>query len=168
MAAFVAVLVALLPAGLLAASGAVGRNGPGGPQGSELVLGSLTVTASQACTVAYSLQVQTESGSGDDTFELQLYDDGALIQIATLRAPADGALHTLAGTLQLGQSVSQANPGVGVYLVDSAASLDFVDPAPVTCGAVEIPTIDTVGAFLLGGLLLASALLVLRRSRRPV
>jgi hypothetical protein len=161
--AFLLSLLALLPAAAAAAVGTGSLNGPGDPQGGRLALGDLAVSSPENCVVAYTLQVQSEGGGGNDTFELQLFDDGALVQAEALSAPADGAVHALTGTIHLHQAVSQVNPGLGVYLVDSGAILDFVDPAPVSCGFVEIPTLDAVGAWILGGLLLASALVVLRR-----
>ena len=163
--AFLLALLAYLPAG---AAASVGLNGPGGPQGGRLALGDLVVSSPAGCTVAYSLQVLTENGAGSDTFELQVFDDGALIQVEALSAPADGAVHALSGTIGLQHPVSQANPGIGVYLVDSGVILDFVDPADVVCGFVEIPTLDSAGAWILVGLLLASALVVLRRPRRAL
>lgn len=133
-----------------------------------LALGDLTIGAPSGCAVPYTLQVLTEVGPADDEFELQVYDDGALTQIVALSAPSDGLLHALSGTIVLAQPVSQVSPGIGVYLVDSGAILDFVDPVPVTCGVVEIPTLGSVGVWLLGGLLLASGFLTLRRSQRSV
>jgi len=141
-------------------------NGPGSLLEMRLALGDLTLGASTGCSVAYTLQVLTEVAPGSDDFELQVFDDGALTQIVALSAPSDGLLHNLSGTIVLGQPVSQASPGIGVYLVDSGTILDFVDPVPVTCGAVEIPTLGSVGAWILGGLLMASAFAVLRRPRR--
>lgn len=152
----------LLPAGAAAIGAATGLNGPG-TGGPRISLGNLAVSSPAGCFVAYTLQVQTEIGSGDDAFELQIFDDGLLIQTQPLSAPADGGVHALAGSLQLQHVVSQANPGIGVYLVDSGVILDFVDPADVGCGLVEIPTLDSAGAWILGALLLASALVVLRR-----
>lgn len=158
-------LLAALPAGAASGGDASGRNGPGGPQGGRIAVGNLIVSSPANCSVAYSLQVQTDIGSGNDDFELRIYDDAVLVQTQALSAPADGAVHALSATLRLEQPVSQANPGVGIYLVDSGVILDFVDPADVTCGFVEIPTLDTTGALLLGGLLFASALVLLRRHR---
>jgi len=88
------------------------------------------------------------------------------VQIEALSAPSDGLLHDLSGTIVLGRPVSQTSPGIGVYLVDSGAILDFVDPVSVTCGIVEIPTLGAVGAWILGALLMASGFVVLRRPRR--
>ena len=132
----------------------------------RLALGELTLGTPTGCSVAYTLQVLTEVAPGSDDFELQVYDDGALTQIVSLSAPSDGLLHDFSGTIELGQPVSQASPGIGVYLVDSGTILDFADPVPVTCGVVEIPTLGSVGAWLLGGLLMASGFVVLRRPRR--
>jgi len=151
----------------LAANAAV-PNGPGDPQGGSLTLGDLTVTSPENCSLAYSLQVFTDAGVGNDDFELQVFDDGAIVRVLALSAPADGALHQLSGTFQLDRPISQQIPGIGVYLVDSGVILDAVDPLNITCGVVEIPTLGTTGAWLLGGLLMASALVVLRRPRRCV
>lgn len=134
----------------------------------QLALGDLTIGSSTGCAVAYALHVITELAPGSDDFELQVYDDGALTQTLTLSAPSDGLLHDFSGTIALDQAVSQATPGIGVYLVDSGTILDFVDPVPVTCGAVEIPTLGSIGAWLLGGLLVASGFLQLRRHRSAV
>ena len=164
-AALAVTLGVLLPTEAAAIGSPSGLNGPGAG-GLRIALGDLVVSSPASCAVGYTLQVQTELGSGDDTFELQIYDDGLLIQSQPLSAPADGGVHALAGSLQLQHAVSQASPGIGVYLVDSGVILDFVDPADVVCGLVEIPTLDTVGAWILGGLLLASALIVMRRPRR--
>jgi hypothetical protein len=153
-------------AGVAFAQGVAALNGPGELGPMRLVLGDLTVESPAGCSVAYTLQVLTEVGPTSDDFELQVYDDGVLTQIVALSAPADGLLHDLSGTIELDQPVSQANPGIGVYLVDSETILDFVDPVNATCGVVEIPTLGSVGAWLLGGLLLASGVLVLRRTRR--
>jgi len=163
------VLLAMLNAGPTAAVGGdtSPRNGPGGPSGGRISVGNLAASSPGNCAIAYSLQVQTEIGSGSDSFDLQIYDEAALIQTQTLSAPADGGVHALSGTLQIDQAVSQAVPGIGIYLVDGAAILDFVDPVDVTCGLVEIPTLDSAGALLLGALIFASAL-VLLRSRRSV
>ena len=166
--AFLVSLVAFLPASAAAANAAGSLNGPGGPQGGRLALGDLVVSSPEGCVVAYTLQVLTERGAGNDAFELQLFDDGALVQVEALSAPADGAVHALAGAIHLRHPVSQTSPGIGVYLVDSGAILDFVDPASVACGFVEIPTLDSAGAWILVGLLLASALVVLRRPRRAL
>jgi hypothetical protein len=142
-------------------------NGPGNLLEMRLALGDLTVEASTGCSVAYTLQVLTELAPGSDEFELQVYDDGALTQIVALSAPSDGLLHDFSGTIELGQPVSQVSPGIGVYLVDSGTVLDFVDPVPVSCGVVEIPTLGSVGAWILGALLMASGFAVLGRRRRP-
>jgi len=160
-------------ASLLAAPGWAanqqGLNGPGLPANSpefgELSLGDLAVSSPEGCTLAYAVQVFTDAGTGDDTFELQVVDDGVIVSVRSLSAPADGAIHQLSGTLQLNHAVSQAIPGVGVYLVDDGTILDAVDPVVLGCGIVEIPTLDTAGAWLLGGLLLACGLVVLRRPR---
>lgn len=165
--AFLLTLVVFLPAPAAALDATGNLNGPGRSAGGRLALGDLAVSSPEGCVVAYTLQVQTESGGGNDTFELQLFDDGELVQVEALSAPADGAVHALTGTIHLHQAVSQVSPGLGVYLVDSAAFLDFVDPAPVSCGFVEIPTLGSVGAWILGGLLLASALVLLRRRAAP-
>ena len=137
-------------------------------QAERLTLGSLEATSPAACIIAYSLQVQTEIGAGDAGFDLQIFDDSDLVQTLSLSAPADGAVHSLAGSLTLQHPVSQTSPGVGVYLVDSGAILDFVDPLDIVCGVAEIPTLDTAGMWILAGLLLASALVLFRRSRRIV
>ena len=167
-AGFVALMI-LVPSASTAAQGvpgADGLNGPGEPQIGRLALGSLTISSPAECTLAYTLQVLTESGSGADTFELQIFDDGNLVQIQPLSAPADGAVHALSGDLRLQHPVSQTSPGLGVYLVDSSVILDFADPVDIVCGFVEIPTLDSAGMWILTGLLLASALVVFRRSRR--
>lgn len=143
------------------------RNGPGGPSGGRISVGHLDASSPGNCSIAYTLQVQTEIGSGSDSFDLQVYDDAVLIQTQRLSAPADGAVHALAGTLRIDQPVSQTTPGVGIYLVDAAAILDFVDPVDVTCGLAEIPTLDSTGALLLGALLFATALFLLRRRGLP-
>ena len=140
-------------------------NGPGELRPMRLALGDLTIGPPAGCSVAYTLQVLTEVGTGSDEFELQVYDDGALVQIEAFSAPSDGLAHSFAGTIELDQPVSQVSPGIGVYLVDSGAILDFADPVNATCGIAEIPTLGSVGAWILGGLLLASALFVLRRPR---
>lgn len=141
------------------------RNGPGGPAGGRISVGNLAASSPGNCAVAYTVQVQTEIGPGSDSFELQIYDDAALLQTQTLSAPADGAVHSLSATVRIEQPVSQTTPGVGIYLVDSGAILDFVDPVDVTCGLAEIPALEPAGALLLGGLIFASALFLLRRRR---
>jgi hypothetical protein len=166
--AFLLALLAFLPAPGAALDATGSLNGPGRLEGGRLALGDLVVSSPESCVVAYTLQVQTESGGGNDAFELQLFDDGELVQVEALSAPADGAVHALAGAIHLQHPVAQTSPGIGVYLVDSGAILDFVDPASVTCGFVAIPTLDSAGAWILGGLLLASALVVLRRPRRAL
>lgn len=153
-------------AGAAFAAGNATLNGPGELQPMRLALGDLTIGAPAGCSVAYTLQVLTDVGTGSDEFELQVYDDGVLTQVVALSAPADGLAHNFAGTIELDQPVSQVSPGIGVYLVDSGAILDFVDPVNATCGIAEIPTLGSVGAWILGGLLMASALVVLRRPRR--
>jgi hypothetical protein len=141
-------------------------NGPGSLLEMRLALGDLTIAAPSGCAVPYSLQVVTEVAQGNDDFELQVYDDGALVQVESLSAPSDGELHEFSGTIRLDRPVSQTSPGIGVYLVDSDVILDFVDPVPVACGVVEIPTLGSVGAWILGAMLLASGFAVLRRPRR--
>ena len=167
--ASVCLLAACGPLGLVAgvafAEGGATLNGPGELGPMRLVLGDLTIGSPAGCSVAYTLQVLTEVGTGSDEFELQVYDDGALTQIVALSAPADGLLHDFSGTIELDQPVSQASPGIGVYLVDSGAILDFADPVNATCGIAEIPTLGSLGAWVLGGLLLASGVVVLRRTR---
>lgn len=155
-----------LVAGVASAEGRAALNGPGGLGPMRLVLGDLTIGPPAGCSVAYALQVLTEVGTGSDEFELQVYDDAALVQVVALSAPADGLLHAFSGTIELDQPVSQASPGIGVYLVDSGAILDFADPVNATCGIAEIPTLGSLGAWVLGGLLTASALVILRRPRR--
>ena len=152
-------------AGAAFAAGNATLNGPGELQPMRLALGDLTIGTPAGCSVAYTLQVLTDVGTGSDEFELQVYDDGALTQVVALSAPADGLLHDFSGTIELDQPVSQASPGIGIYLVDSGTILDFADPVNVTCGIAEIPTLGSLGAWLLGGLLLASGVFVLRRPR---
>ena len=55
-------------------------NGPGELRPMRLALGDLTIGPPAGCSVAYTLQVLTEVGTGSDEFELQVYDDGALTQ----------------------------------------------------------------------------------------
>ncbi len=155
-----------LGAGAAFAEGNAALNGPGELQPMRLVLGDLTIGSPAGCSVAYALQVLTEVGTGSDEFELQVYDDAALVQVVALSASSDGLLHDFSGTIELDQPVSQASPGIGVYLVDSGTILDFADPVNATCGIAEIPTLDAIGAWILGGLLLASGFFVLRRPRR--
>lgn len=157
-----------LATGVAFAQGNAALNGPSELGPMRLVLGDLTVGTPTGCSVAYTLQVVTEVGPSNDDFELQVYDDGLLTQILPLSAPADGLIHHFSGTIELAQQVSQTSPGIGVYLIDSGTLLDFVDPVPVVCGVVEIPTLGSVGAWILGGLLLASALVILRRPRRSL
>jgi hypothetical protein len=161
LAGCLSVLLAAAPA---VAADALGLNGPGRPEAANLILGDLTVSSPQGCTLSYAVQVFTESGGGDDSFELQVVDDGEIVLIHPLTAPADGAVHQLSGSIRLGRSVSQAFPGVGVYLIDTGVILDAVDPVDIVCGVVEIPTLGSAGAWLLGGLLLACGFVVLRRS----
>ena len=73
----------------------------------RLALGDLTSDSPAGCSVAYTLQVLTEIGAGSDTFELQVYDDGALIQVEALSAPADGLVHDFAGTHRVSTSRSR-------------------------------------------------------------
>lgn len=153
-------------AGAARAENATGLNGPGRSYNGRSTLGDLAITSSENCSLAYAIQVFTDSGQGNDDFEIQVVDDGAIVQILALSAPADGAIHQLSGTLRLKAPVSQQVPGIGVYLVDSGVILDAVDPLPISCGFVDIPTLDATGTWILGSLLLASALVVLRRPRR--
>ncbi len=98
-------------AGAAFAAGNATLNGPGELRPMRLALGDLTIGTPAGCSVAYTLQVLTDVGTGSDEFELQVYDDGALTQVVALSAPADGLAHDFSGTIELDQPVSQVSPG---------------------------------------------------------
>ncbi|MEO8274573.1 MAG: hypothetical protein ABI639_00025 [Thermoanaerobaculia bacterium] len=163
-----------VPGAAVSSASPADRNGPGsvatagaasGSLPQQLSLGSLSASSPASCVLAYSVQVLTDSAPGTDTFELQIFDDGAIAQTQTLSAPADGAVHHLQGTVTIAHPISQSTSGVGVYLVDDGAILDFADPVGIICGAVDIPTLDALGTSVLAGALLLSALVLMRRRR---
>lgn len=131
-----------------------------------VALGALELSAPNGCAVAYSASVVTTLGEGLESFELQVVDDGAITQIVSLTAPADGAVHLVQGAFKLARFPAQESPGIGVYLVDEGLILDAVDPFGVPCSAPDVPALAGTGFLTLGGVLALAALVMLRRSRR--
>lgn len=129
-----------------------------------VVLGSIQSLSVDRCVLAFSVQATAEALGGEDAFRLEIYDDGALVRVASLSIPADGAVHTVAGTVEL-PHVSQAVPGIGVVLADDQI-LDFEDPYPASCVPTEVPTLGRAGLAGLGALLGLAAIAVVRRRGR--
>jgi len=162
----------LLCAGLLLASGEVAA--ADGPQvnGFNLVLptgnlGTLEASAPQGCVIGYSATVFADAGGGEDSFQLQVVDDGQIVQVETLSVPADGAVHTVAGSFKLRRAPNAATPGIGLYLADGGVLLDAVDPLELACREFEpeVPTLAGAGYVALGSVLALAAILFLRRPR---
>ena len=131
------------------------------PHGS---LGSIAATP-DGCRIAFTITIVTDPGGGTDSFELQVADDGLVIQTIPLSAPADGNSHEVTGSFWLAMSPGNATPGIGLYLLDDGNVLDILDPLPVGCSPLEVPAVGSRGFATLGMLLAASALVVLRRTR---
>jgi hypothetical protein len=169
MRVFRASLALGLAASLAAATGAFAGNLPdslaapvAAPE--AVVLGSIQTLSVDRCVLSFSVQATAEALGGEDAFRLEIYDDGALVRVAPLSIPADGAVHTVAGTVEL-PLVSQAVPGIGVVLADDQL-LDLEDPFPATCVPTEVPTLGRAGLAGLGALLGLAAIAVVRRRGR--
>jgi hypothetical protein len=151
---------------------AVAGNGPGALSADaqtraateSLTLGAIQSLAVQGCVLSYTLQVTADAGGGTDSFSLQVWDESAIVREALLAVPADGAVHTVAGTIHL-PPISQSKAGIGVYLVDGAI-LDVEDPFAASCVPFEIPAASRAGIAGFGLLLTAAALFALRRRER--
>lgn len=131
-------------------------------------IGSLEATAPvNGCVVSYTATVLADAGGGEDSFQLQVVDDGAIVQVETLTVPADGAVHTVSGSLRLKKAPLTGSPGIGLYLADGAQLFDAVDPLEVPCRAFEpeVPTLAGAGTAALVGVLALAAVVVLRRAR---
>jgi hypothetical protein len=160
---------ALVAAAAFAAAGGVllasGFNGPGAPI-PNANLGSLAATASGGCAVEFAATVHTASGGGQDDFSIQISDDGRLIRVVDLYAPADGTSHVVNGAFELTSPPGDATPGIGLYLVDDGRILDAIDPFVVPCGALAVPALGGRGLAALVSLLAFAALATLGRARR--
>lgn len=142
---------ALWPAAATAPSGAVG---------------SLVATP-DGCLIDYSIAIVTDGGGGSDAFEIQVADDGQVVQIIPLSAPADGQQHQVTGSFRLGRQPGHETPGIGLYLIDDGHVLDILDPlGGIGCSPLEVPALDRGGFAALGGLLALAAFFALRRLRR--
>ena len=133
-----------------------------GPNGA---VGSI-VASPTGCLIEFTVSIVTESGGGSDAFEIQVADDGQIVQTIPLQAPADGQAHEVTGAFRLAQPPGNETPGIGLYLVDDGNVLDILDPLVVGCSPLEVPALGGRGFVALGGLLAATALLALRRHRR--
>jgi hypothetical protein len=129
------------------------------------MLGSLTASP-DGCVVSYTATVMTASGGGQDGFELQVLDDGRLVRVLQLSAPADGAVHEVPGQFRLSGPPGDESPGIGLYLADNGQILDAMDPFGVPCSVVEVPALRRNGFLALGGVLALLGLVSLRRPRR--
>lgn len=130
-------------------------------------LGTLEASAPQGCVIGYSATVFADAGGGEDSFQLQVVDDGQIVQVETLSVPADGAVHTVAGSFKLRRAPNAATPGIGLYLADGGVLLDAVDPLELACREFEpeVPTLAGAGYVALGSVLALAAILFLRRPR---
>jgi len=134
------------------------------PTPESVVLGSIDSLSVARCVLSFTVQVTAEVGAGNDDFRLEVYDDGRLVRLVPLSVPADGAVHSVSGTVGLPQ-ISQAAPGIGVVLVDDQM-LDIEDPFPASCVLTEVPTLGSAGLAGLGALLGLAAIVVVRRRAR--
>jgi len=169
MRVFAAPLVVGVAAALAAGVPAGAGNLPAGgaavaPTEESVVLGSIESLSVARCVLSFTVQVTADAGGGQDDFRLELYDDGQLVRLVPLSVPADGAVHTVSGTVGLPQ-ISQATAGIGVVLVDDQM-LDIEDPFPAACLLTEVPTLGSAGLAGLGALLGLAAVVVVRRRSR--
>lgn len=159
----------LLSALALASSASAAGNVPAGaiadalsaPPPESLVVGAIQSLAVEACVLSFGLQVTADAGGGTDSFQLEVWDDGRLVRSLALAVPADGAVHSVSGTIGL-PPISQATPGIGVVLAD-AVRLDLEDPFAASCVPYEVPAASPAGLAGLTLLLLAAGLVVVRR-----
>lgn len=131
------------------------------PPPESLVVGAIQSLAADRCVLTFTLQVTADAGGGTDNFRLEVWDEQALVRSVPLSVPADGAVHTVHGTVGL-PPISQATPGVGVMLID-ATLLDVEDPVAASCAPFEIPAANPLGLAGLAALLLVAGFVVVRR-----
>ena len=118
----------------------------------------------------------TDDGSGQDQFEVVVFDDGSIVASKTYSV-AVGNTTDLTDTLTWSGPIGQGAPGVGVYLYDQPGDslLDDVDPFVLEgedgCGditptpIVPVPVTGPAGLLALIGLLAAAGVFVLLRRR---
>lgn len=136
------------------------------PVPESVILGSIQSLAVDRCVLTFTVQVTAEAGGGQDDFRIDIYDDLALVRQVPLSVPADGAVHSVSGSVTL-PVIGQSAPGIGVYLVDDQL-LDSQDPFDASCVTTEVPTLGTAGLAGLGALLGLAAIVVVRRRSRAV
>ena len=124
------------------------------------------VAVPHGCLIEYTVSIVTDTGGGSDTFEIQVADDGAVVQTIPLQAPADGLTHQLTGSFQLTRPPGDETPGIGLYLVDDGSVLDILDPLGGVGCSPDVPALGGRGVVALAGLLAVTALFALRRLRR--
>lgn len=159
--------LSLLAVLILVASltGAAERNGPASYDAAKIGAAALVLSSSARCAIDYEITVTSEAGGGTDGFTLEVWDDGARIQVHPFVVPADGGQHVVTGSVVLTSPPGTLAPGLGFYVVDNDLIYASNDPfTGFVCTVLDVPTMSRWGLALFAGLLLlASVALVLRR-----
>lgn len=153
----------LLVAPALAVQGPISINGDG-PELSAFVLG---FSDGGSCSVIMQGQVTTDVGGGNDTFDLRITDEGAVIASQTFSLPADGGVYPVATTFHLQHIFVNDDYGVTIDDPGGVGLFEFPDFIPIGgCTIQNIPTLSTAGVAGFGLLLAGAAAAVLVRRRR--